>query len=257
MNSPLGRLQLATELISMIFKEIDNVDDAIMLGLTHDALMVIGWEHIRALLVQNSAKWAGTRIIIVGDQGDDVPEGLISEEEKEEWGRLYLKNVGEGFETLSLYEVFCWLHDGLWKDTSKDYQRPRRLSSKERSLAHTITKGGAYQYRSEKGWVLMNQTKKEYVTSMAASSILPSSMSPTWANCFGRLILCRICWSSDSSVAMSVSADLHRGVWAGDRFVIVTVDDFEAMPSAKGWKDVSVETAELLKEVLISEGKEY
>ena len=102
----------------------------------------------------------------------------------------------------------------------------------------------------------MNQTKKEYVTSMTASSILPS-MNAKCAFYFGRLLLCRICWSSDSSIAMSVKRDLHRGVWAGDRFVIVTTDVFEAMPSAKGWKDVSVEAAELLKEVSIHEGVEY
>ena len=256
MNSPLGRLQLATELISMIFKEIDNVDDAIMLGLTHDALMVIGWEHIRALLIQDSAPWAGTRIIVAGDYGVDVPEGLISEEEKEEWSRLYLKNVGEEFEDLNLYEVFPRLVGGSGGNTSEDYQRYRRLSWEERSLARTITKKKAYQYRWEKGWVLMNQTKKEYVTSMAASSILPS-IDATVAHCFGRLILCRICWSTDSSVAMYFEGGLHRGVWAGDRFMIVTVDDFEAMPSAKGWKDVSVEATEWLKEILVSEGQGY
>ena len=133
----------------MIFKEIDNVADAIMLGLTHDTLMVIGWEHIRVLLVQNSAPWAGTRIIIVGDQGNDVPEGLITEEEKEEWGHLYLnRNEGEEFETVGLYEVFNRLHVDTWKDTSKDYQRPRRLSEEESWLARTITKK---EYQWEKG----------------------------------------------------------------------------------------------------------
>ena len=258
MDSSLGRLQLPIELITMIFREIDDLYDAIMLGLTHDALMVIGWEHIRALLVQDSAPWAGTRIIIAGDYGDDVPEGLISEEEKEEFGRLYLEKEGEELETLNLYRIFYSLFDDSQTAARRDYERLWSLSREEMSLALTITEKERKKYRSEKGWVLMNQTKKEYVTSMAASNILPS-MNATDARCFGEIIYSRICWSSDNSTSMRFTGDLHRGIWAGDRFVIVTVDDFEAMPSAKGWKDVSVEAAEWLNEISLAndEDEEY
>ncbi len=259
-DSSLGRLQLAIELMMMIFKEIDNVYDAIMLGLTHDTLMVIGWEHIRALLVQDSAPWAGNRIIIAGDYGDDVPGGLITEEEKEEWNRLCLKIFGGELKTINLYKIFGRLLEEVSPKDRRDYEGPMLrvlykmgLCRDEIGLVDTITKRG---YRWEKGWVLMNQTKKEHVTSMAASSILPS-MDATDARCFGQLILSRICWSSDGSSSMGFEGDLHRGVWAGDRFVIVTVDDFEAMPSAKGWKDVSVEAAEWLREILLAEGEEY
>jgi hypothetical protein len=45
-DSSLGCFQLAIELISMIFKELDDLNDVIMLGLAHDTLMVIGWGHI-------------------------------------------------------------------------------------------------------------------------------------------------------------------------------------------------------------------
>ena len=259
MDSSLGRLQLAIELITMIFKEVDDLYDAIMLGLTHDTLMVIGWEHIRALLVQDSAPWAGTRIIIAGDYADDVPEGLISEEEKEEFSRLYLKEVGEELETLNLYRVFYSLFDEDESPTTrKDYDRLWSLSREEMSLAYRITERERDKYQSEKGWVLMNQTKEEYVTSMAASRILPS-MDATDARCFGELIYSRICWSLDCSTAMRLRRDLHRGVWAGDRFVIVAMDDFEAMPSAKGWKDVSAEAAEWVNAILFAndEDEEY
>ena len=109
-DSSLGRLQLPIELVFMIFKEIDNVYDAIMLGLTHDTLMVIGWEHIRALLVRDSAPWAGSRIVCAGDRGNDSPEGVLSEQEEEEYFRLYLEVMGQEPENFNLHQIFNWLH---------------------------------------------------------------------------------------------------------------------------------------------------
>ena len=72
----------------MIFEEIYNVHDAIMLGLTHDTLMVIGWKHVRSLILQDSTPWAGSRIICVGQDTEHLPDGFISDEEEEELRRL-------------------------------------------------------------------------------------------------------------------------------------------------------------------------
>ena len=252
MDSSLGHLQLAIELIAMIFREVDDLYDAIMLGLTHDALMVIGWEHIGALLVQDFAPWAGDRIIIAGSWGLDVPEGVISEEEKKKWVRRHLEKEGRELATLRLYEIF----DGPFDVTRKNLHQLMKLTREESCLVQRIIQKGD-KYQSEKGWVLMNQTKKEYVTSTAASRILPSMGNPNHEHCFGQLILFRICWSSHCEAAMRVSGGLNRGVWAGDRFMIVTVDVFEAMPSTKAWKDVSVEAAEWLKEILVSMNARY
>ena len=252
-NSSLGRLQLAVELIFMIFEEIDNLYDAIMLGLTHDTLMVTGWEHIRVLLVRDSAPWAGCRIICAGAWGTDLPEGVISKKEEEEWCRLFPEEEGREPESFNLYEIFdMLLKEGSPEDTGEDYQRLMRLSSEERRLFRTITEKRKERYQWEDGWVLLNQTAKEYVTSKAASRTLPS-MEATDARCFGQLIVSRICWSSYYSTALQFDGDVHRGVWAGHRFVIVTTDVFEAMPSTQGWEDVSAEAAKWLREILLAE----
>ena len=251
MDSSLGRLQLAIELVFMIFKEIDNVYDAIMLGLTHDTLMVIGWDHIRALLVRDSAPWAGSRIVCAGDRGNDLPKGVLSEQEEEEYYRLYLEAMGQEPERFNLHQIFNWLHgQGSREVTREDHQRLMRLSSEERRLFRTITEKKKERYQWEHGWVLVNQTKKEYVTSKAASKILPS-MEATDARCFGQLIVFQICWSSYHTATSLFDWDAHRGVWAGNRFVIVTTDVFEAMPSAQGWKDVTAEAAKRLREILL------
>ena len=249
--SSLGRLQLlAIELIFMIFEEIDNLYDAIMLGLTHDTLMVIGWERIRVLLVRDSAPWAGCRIICAGSLGQDFPSEVIYEEEEEEWRRLYPEEV-QG----NLYEIFNKiLEEDTREDTGEDYQRLMKLSEEERRLFRTITEKKKERYQWENGWVLVNQTEHEYVTSKAASNILPS-IDAADARCFGQLILSRICWSSYGATYMRFQGWIDRGVWAGHEFVIVTTDVFEAMPTTERWKDVSVTAAWWLRGILLAEGE--
>jgi hypothetical protein len=254
-DSSLGRFRLATELTSMIFKEIDDLDDAIMLGLAHDTLMVIGWERIRALAVQHRAPWAGGRIICVGDYGTDLPEGVMSEEEqKEMYEEAYdesepeIQTQTEQTKPFNLYEISSTIFSNAESRSSMDYQRRWKLSREENLVIRRIdNKEEGYYW--EGGWVLMNLSKQQYVKSTVASSILPS-MKATDAGCFGQLILSRICWSTDDSCSMYYEGPLHRGPWAGDRFRIVTLDVFERRTSGEEWKDVSTEAAEWLKEIL-------
>jgi hypothetical protein len=90
----------------MIFEEIDDVKDAIMLGLTHDTLMVIGWNHIQSLLAQELPPWAGCRIICVGSWGEDLPEGVMSEEEEEKLRKLSgLYSEPESRDAFNLYDI--------------------------------------------------------------------------------------------------------------------------------------------------------
>ena len=252
----------------MIFEEIDDTHDAIMLGLTHDTLMLIGWNHIRVLLVQNLAPWAGGRIICVGDYGDDLPEGVMSDQEQEGLRKLagLSESESDGPESnveqatssivrtkptkrFNLYEIASQIFGSAEKHFRMDYRRLWRLSREEQRVFNQITKE---EYQWKKGWVLMNLSKKEYVKSKVAFNILPS-MQATDARCFGQLIVSRICWSTDPSCSMHFEGPIHRGVWAGDRFKIVTADVFETRTSGEEWKDVSVEATEWLKKILSAE----
>ena len=253
MDASLGRFWLANELITMIFEELDDIHDAIMLGLTHDTLMLIGWKHIRALALQDIAPWAGDRIICVGTWGEDLPEGLISEEEEAELLSLYNTTQPTPTESFILYYIACDYFDGVTSTLSVNDQRRLGLSSKELHILDQVMMKTGYHW--EKGWVLMNLSAMEYVTSKAASRIL-HSMDPADARCFGQLILSRICWSSYDSTAIHFDGPLHRGVWAGDRFRIVTTDVFNARISGKEeWKDVSVEAAKWLEAIVRSDGE--
>jgi hypothetical protein len=72
--------------------------------------------------------------------------------------------------------------------------------------------------------ILRNISKRQYVRRRA----LRKMTCPThwqWDTVdLGHVVMSRICWSSDSSVAMSYKGDIHRGVWAGDRFDITSAD---------------------------------
>ena len=250
MDSPLGCFCLATELIVMIFKEIHNVHDAIMLGLTHDTLMLIGWNHIRSLLLQDSAPWAGSRIICVGEYTETLPEGFLSDEEAEELRRLNGPPSDGRINEINLLN-FRDHYDSLNNHVHMPYERLWGLSWEERRVFSQIIDGTSYEW--ENGWVLMNLSTMEYVTSKVASRIL--FINPTDGCCFGQLILARICWSSDGGTAMRFDGPLHQGVWAGDRFRIVTTDVFKARTSdGEGWEDVSVEAAKWLRDILRSDG---
>jgi len=286
--SSLGHFQLAIELIDMIFEKIDDLYDAMMLGLTHDTLMVIGWKHIRELLLQAIAPWAGGRIICVGDYGDDLLEGVISESEQQELRELTgLDSESDDSESnnsesnnsesnnpesndsesndsksdepetgnqaaqFNLYHIAGRTFRSAGRDFELDYKRIWGLSSKDRQVVYQITEQQE-GYHWEKGWVLMNLSKKEYVKSKTASSILPK-MKATDARCFGQFVLSRVYWSSEDTIGMESSqGPLNRGVWAGDRFKIVTAAVFETRTSSE-WKDVSVEATVWLKKALYGE----
>ncbi|KAF9012040.1 hypothetical protein BDQ17DRAFT_1345320 [Cyathus striatus] len=63
------------------------------------------------------------------------------------------------------------------------------------------------------------------------------------------MLFARICWSSDDSVSMAMPygvPHIVRGIWAGDRFDVVRVDNVEAFVEGEEWVDV---TGELKKHV--------
>ena len=235
----------------MIFEEIDTAHDAIMLGLTHDTLMLIGWNHIRSLILQDSAPWAGGRIICVGGYTESLPDGLLSDEEAEELRRLNRDLPSD--EPIDLSDISREHFEHFEYYFDLPYDRLLALFSKEYRILSQIIKETRYEW--ENGWVLMNLSRMEYVTSKAASRIL-RSMNPTDGCCFGQLLLARICWSSDGWTSVYFDGPLHQGVWAGDRFRIVTTDVFKARTSdGEGWEDVSVEAAKWLKDILRSDSE--
>ena len=104
-------------------------------------------------------------------------------------------------------------------------------------------------------WVLHNLSKHEYVREEAIKVNIfdrGDNSFPFGEIGLGQVLLSRICWSTNNSCAMRYEEDIHRGVLAGNRFDITTIDQFKLVDGEKEWKDVSDEIAETT-EIWISE----
>jgi hypothetical protein len=143
--------------------------------------------------------WAGDRIICLGDYHKDLPDGMPSISEQEE-----LDRADEG-EEMTLYAFADERYQSV--DGISAFNRPQ-LSS-----GH---------------WILRNLSKYEYVREEAVKVASVEGMGDNHSSKkigLGQVVLSRICWSTDDSCAMSYyDKDIHRGMWAGDRFDITTIN---------------------------------
>ncbi|KAJ7510691.1 hypothetical protein B0H11DRAFT_2215439 [Mycena galericulata] len=282
-STPSGILILPTEIIDMIFMLVPSLKDVICLGLTCQTLWNIGlrrmeWQ-VQALADENS--WAGDRIICVGDylKDGDVPDGLLTNEEIAELTHptsetverrdtdsndeesapdappvlaslcklkcRYVRHTDAG---LVLFKFIAnILGDLAWfKDPFSQQYRA------EIDIFSQLCNENAWKSELTTKWkVLRNLSRHIYVTERALSEFKENTtiagIAPVW---FGHLALIQICWSSDPSANMADEIDISRGIWAGDRFDIITEDEFidELQNSAEPvtWTDVS---EEVIKEV--------
>ncbi|OBT51630.1 hypothetical protein VE04_08110 [Pseudogymnoascus sp. 24MN13] len=60
---------------------------------------------------------------------------------------------------------------------------------------------------------------------------------------FGHVILCRTCWSLNSSDEGLYGGRIRTGVWAGHRFDIATRERHDRSTKDEEWKDVSEEVS--------------
>lgn len=104
-------------------------------------------------------------------------------------------------------------------------------------------------YPEDQPWILRNLTTREHVRSEAIA-IKPEYIHGPNIDIlgFGEVVLSRICWSTDESCGMTT--DISRGIWAGHRFDITTVDKHRKGCSGQdNWKDVSEEVASEIEKI--------
>ncbi|KAG8989067.1 hypothetical protein FRB94_014691 [Tulasnella sp. JGI-2019a] len=233
-ESPLH--DLPTDVVKLLFDSIDNLQDAICVGLTCKRLLELGLDRVNQLLSMTAAHWAGDRLICIGDyaKNHDMPPGVLTDEEK-----AFLED--EGLNLYGYAGYFDEVHDNRWShflrgDTTFVY----RLSSVEIDQYREIV-GTAND--DVEDVVLCNLSKREYLRQDAVKAHGRAR--------FGNFLLSRICWSSDGSVSMCYKGDIHRGIWAGDRFKITPINALEG--GVDNWKDVSDEMGKEMAAVWESE----
>jgi hypothetical protein len=171
--------------------------------------------------------WAGDRIICLGDNHEDLPAGLLSTAEQEELDK------GDEGEEMRLYQF-----------ASEHYQKVKGISA----FNPPQLSGGH--------WILRNLSKDQYVREEAIKVAGVKGMSNNRSSKeigLGQVVLSRICWSTDDSCAMSYyDKDIYKGVWAGDRFDITTINQI-GIEDGRKWTDVSDEVAEEMTKIWVGE----
>ncbi|KAI0042903.1 hypothetical protein FA95DRAFT_1563843 [Auriscalpium vulgare] len=242
-NTSLGALALPTDIILMIFHELEDWVDAMCLCVAHPILEVIGSPHADALGLAWQAPWIGHRLVCVGDYArtDDLPDGMLTEEETQELRTgdadsdyrptLY----GADYKSVYLYEVHRVI--GYWDMNSRDRAKLRELFDPS--------------YDNDE-WVLCNLSKQEFVLSRTIKDFTGDNTKGLFGTTqigLGTVLLSRICWSSDEGGTTYYDDEdlhIHRGAWAGDRFRVTSVEKFEETENRADWADVGAQVVAVI-----------
>lgn len=250
-------LELPSEIMDMIYEEM-QFTEVVCFSLTCKTLLAHGEKHINECISMMVSDWYGCRLVCIGDDDADfagLPPNLLTDEE-----RLMIEaesNVNPDLPNArgpSLYDYACEHFPCVSRiPTSQwiDWELILRMTLEDRKRLNEITTPNYGSQRND--WVLGNLTKGEYVRASAIAELnqRPDAEQPWLPNCrpnLSQVLLARICWSCSPSVAMKYEGGINRGVWAGDRFIITTMDRLPS-PMNGGWTDVSKEVSRELKAI--------
>ncbi len=279
-DNTCGLLRLPVELLDLIFQDLD-IKHAFYLGLQSRYLWAITRKHIEIYRASPCGAWAGSGIMCVGDyiKTADCPPNTLTKSEKEELQKGLDENeIYEDVSDDQGYKEYVASPTNLYDLAGARYQQVKEWHS---SLADELIGGAAnlgewhrlpksrrelifedldrYKlsdfYPEDQPWILRNLTTQEYVRSEAIAVKPEYIHGPHIERLgFGHVVWSRICWSSDNSCSMSYTGNIHRGVWAGHRFDITTLDRHKRDSSKQTeWKDISQEIADEIAKIWSSE----
>ncbi|KAJ6488968.1 hypothetical protein C8R45DRAFT_993295, partial [Mycena sanguinolenta] len=256
-NSALVNLHV--EMIWEIYSHLDDFSDVVCLTVTCQPMWNIGRRRIYdSVATVVGFSWAGDRIVCLGDylEEDEIPEhehlltpeeaegftGVDDEDQEYSFYRYPFRYVSHRGGTFSAWNL---VHNSL-------------LSGRRGSLSdfdsyyhsfHRLVDVGYTAPLPAQPAVLRNLSRHQYIRESALIAWKKESGIARAEDVgFGEIVLSRICFSTNGSVNMVWDGNIHRGVWAGDRFDIVASDWLEGLEGedAATWTDVS---ADVLKEV--------
>ncbi|KAJ7119851.1 hypothetical protein C8R44DRAFT_878237 [Mycena epipterygia] len=263
-------VNLPVETIREIYSHIDSLVDVVCLSMACQLLWEIGRGHLHRHIASIAASccWAGDRIICIGDylRNDDIPKNLLTPDEEQEFLGIGPEKLQTAEEEEAEDEEDNTLYGYPFDETPRDdfsrwniSQVPGLLERlgydfyTYRTLA-SLCNTGYKSPTSEELRVLRNLSRRQYVRESVLRDLkarMPGKGTKDVG--FGEVVLSRICCSSDGSVSMSYDGDIHRGVWAGDRFDIVSSEWIQGVDDEAGWADVSVEVLEEMEKIWRSE----
>ncbi|KAJ7205671.1 hypothetical protein C8J57DRAFT_1484994 [Mycena rebaudengoi] len=238
-------------------------------SITCQVLYDIGREHMYRHIVQIMAgySWAGDRIIYAGDylQNDDIPVGILTAAENKALQPPAQyddddddddDDNDDDDERRSLYSLPYTQMDRLPITMRNFWTFHCPFHTKSRDVIDGYVLESLYRRQpttpapTEPAF-LRNLSRKKYVRELAlrdlktkysGTRVLMADVS------LAEVAIIRICLSSDPSIATPYEGDLHRDVWAGDRFDIVEGNEWLGNEEG-GWVDASKEVLKELEDI--------
>ena len=275
-----GLLHLPNELLLTIFEELEDPCDVACLCISNKLLLAIGLRKLHRALAARS--WAGDRVILLGDgtSMNDLPESILADGGSRLFGCIDARRPegedsdDDGGDSISdystrqdcLYDSACAqyteVHYLLHEVNVPDYYarlermwRNRRDEGLFKAVMETKYKDSAYEPK-----VLCNLSKRQYVREeplQKLSKELSKNATPMDEDLLRvdlyKVLTIRTLWSTWGESGYTSPArypNVHRGVWAGDRFEVMPVESFKLpngrWPPQREWKDV---TREVVREM--------
>jgi len=236
---------MPAELLKMVFDDgILKEKDITALGLCSQTLWQNMLERVEGAYRKNAAPWADSEIACTGSYlaVKDLPEPVDKDSMAFDWAAWQLYERPKESQrdkwrsALHAHRIAAAIPESCWMKLEEDV-------SCSKLFPNPTSKG--------QGWVLRNQTTKEYVDIRASSDLNKGDYvmhvsSAQWLRLDDVLIM-RICWTTpcgyEKKEDLKRGVDLYRGEWAGHRFDIVMQED--SLAKRDGWKNM---TAEIVSE---------
>ncbi|ETW76310.1 hypothetical protein HETIRDRAFT_105813 [Heterobasidion irregulare TC 32-1] len=241
---------LPTEIIIMIYSYIPDCVPTVSLALTCRRHWQISRPFIKSR-VEEASSWAGDRIICLGHYCeeaslivlDDIEFEDEDEDDDTDDGRtphISLYEYAEEFKNESEFDLRYELRRTLLRGSWTDETDCSLFDILADDLAYWTPESSMDQL------ILRNLTTGEYVNGKAFERTKSlwlernpdSDLAEYFSDYdFGQIVVMRTSWSAQGSTAMRYTGDLHRGIWAGHRFKIVTAKEMQKDKKKRGWKD--------------------
>jgi hypothetical protein len=234
---------LSNEILEIVIGNIEDKSDAMALALCCEGFWQIMRRHILLSYMKAAAPWAGTKIAFQGSYCYDLPtpfqeDGLLERlVPEQDFGRSW-----------SRFRRFFWKHENFdkpvetahlalsWLEAARSHENSGIPPARWSKLQNEI--GCQDLYPKDRSWVLRNLTLKEFVSSETTETRRLRNGKGREPVKFADVLMMNICWTTHASRGDD-HLGLHRGVWAGHRFDIVTSEVHSQEENADDWRDIT------------------
>jgi hypothetical protein len=235
---------LSNEILDIIIDNMDDKSGIIALGLCCEGLWQIIHRHILRCYIKGAAPWARTKIAFQGSYCYDLPkpfleDGLLERIVPDDipgrsWGRFrrFFYAHGEFDQPAGPQELALAWREAMDEHKAGSKIPPTRLEQMQKEISYSGI------FPQDRTWVLRNLTTQETIDS--------SKMDIKWVRNgkqkikmkFEDVLMMKICWTTYTSHE-DENLNLHRGVWAGHRFDIVTNEVHSQEKTMDEWRDIT------------------